>query len=1048
MKPTSLCLLSLFLVVAACTTTGSAPKMSFEEARDVVLSMQNVPLEPPPRKMDDILALLDSTRYTGQDHMAQLLRQADTPVPQNLSRSDLVQFYKSRGTARYELNRFNDAGDDYHRALDLDKSAERQDSNLYNRIALLEMYAGRYEIALDLCKTAMDMTRGRGWHRGAYMAFQSRVQHRMGNFWRAGQSIILAKNYYNEIPSWARHSLALYGDDAVIGYEKDIIAAEAELLEAQGRYSQAYSLRARVLNYCYSQRETNPLGSVFARLAIASNLMHQGRLVEAEREARMAVSEAMALYGKNAAATAAALQVLGAVMLAKGDLPNADILSVTQVEILEQLGLSIEEDIMIRARLIRADVLSTAHDYGAAMDAYDRALTGMQVNPYLYRRYTGHNPSLILCLIKNQRFSEARKLIDETRGFNQRYRLQNPYDAAEILALEAMILHANRKIKAANEQFSRALPDLVAIIQGPDSNFQKRRRANTLLQFYIDMLLEIRSLQNEQTYGIDVVDEIFKLTDARYSQVGSALGESSARAASLANPELAELVRQEQDAGKKLKSLEAVFHNAVAASGGEQTSALVTLKGEIQSLTEARASINERIGKDFPKYASYTRPRPPGLTQIQAQLSPQEALIAIWTLEEKTCVWAIPHRGNTAFTVVNLREEALRKKVDRLRQALRLHVRMLSEIPRFDLDTAFEIYDRLLHPVESGWQNARSLLVVVNGPLDQVPLSVLPTQKVNPVPDSSLRFKEYRQVPWLIRKASITRLPSAATLLTLRALPDPGPGRDPFAGFGDPVFSLAQLNHTPVNHTTHLKPGTPTGDIAIRGIRISNKGEELDSKKLSSVRIEQLCRLPDTADEIRQIAASLDADPGRDVFLGKAASETVVKTRDFSRKKILAFATHALLPGDLDGLTQPALAFSAPEVTELDEDGLLTVGEILTLKLDADLVVLSACDTGAGDGSGSEAVSGLGRAFFYSGARALLVTMWPVETTSANKLTTGLFRIRQEQAGLSWARAQQQSILQLMEDPGLRDTQGVAVASYAHPMFWGPFVVIGASGVR
>jgi CHAT domain-containing protein len=731
-----------------------------------------------------------------------------------------------------------------------------------------------------------------------------------------------------------------------------------------------------------------------------------------------------------------------------GDLPNADILSATQVETLEHLGLSIKEDIMIRARLTRADVLSAAYNFAAAMDAYDGALAGMQNNPYLYRRYTGHNPGLILCLIKDRRIPEAKKLIDETRGFNQRFGLQTSYDAAEILALEAMILHANQKFSAAKEQFFRAIPDLAAIIQAPDSNFQKRRRANALLQFYVDMLLEIHSQQNEQAYGIDVVNEIFKLTDARYSQVGNALGESAARAASLADPELAELVRQEQDAGKKLKSLEAVFHNAMAASSDEHSDSLVTLKHEIQSLAEAHATIIARIEKEFPKYTSYTRPRTPGIKQIQEQLSPEEALIAIWTLEEKTCVWAIPHLGNTAFTVVDLGEETLRKKVVRLRQALRPGVRMLSEIPEFDLDTAFEIYDRLLHPVESGWGNARSLVVVVKGPLDQIPLAVLPTEKVKQMPESTLRFDKYRKVPWLIRKTSITRLPSAAALLTLRALPAPDPKRDPFAGFGDPIFSLDQLQQTPVSHATLPQPDTSTGYIAIRGIRISDKGEGLDSAKLSSVRIEHLCRLPDTADEIRQIAASLGADASQDVFLEKEATETVVKTRDFSRKKILAFATHALLPGDLDGLTQPALAFSAPEVTELDEDGLLTLGEILTLKLDADLVVLSACDTGAGDGSGSEAVSGLGRAFFYSGARALLVTMWPVETTSANKLTTGLFQIHQEQTDLSWARAQQQSILRLMDDPGLKDTKGVAAACYAHPIFWGPFVVIGASGAR
>ena len=205
--------------------------------------------------------------------------------------------------------------------------------------------------------------------------------------------------------------------------------------------------------------------------------------------------------------------------------------------------------------------------------------------------------------------------------------------------------------------------------------------------------------------------------------------------------------------------------------------------------------------------------------------------------------------------------------------------------------------------------------------------------------------------------------------------------------------------------------------------------------------------MPDTADEIRQIAASLKADPVRDVFLGKAANETAVKTQDLSRKKTIAFATHALLPGDLDGLTQPALAFSAPEVTDLDEDGLLTLGEVLTLKLDADLVLLSACDTGAGDGSGTEAISGLGRAFFYAGARTLLVTMWPVETSSARLLTTELFRYQLENKSLSTASALQKSILKIMRGPGLKDNAtGEIVASYAHPLFWAPFVIIGEGG--
>jgi CHAT domain-containing protein len=283
--------------------------------------------------------------------------------------------------------------------------------------------------------------------------------------------------------------------------------------------------------------------------------------------------------------------------------------------------------------------------------------------------------------------------------------------------------------------------------------------------------------------------------------------------------------------------------------------------------------------------------------------------------------------------------------------------------------------------------------------------------------------------------------------LTLRALPGGQPDREAFAGFGDPIFNLDQLNPQATDQLPLASRGADNKAVAVRGIRISQMGP-LDSSAISSVGIDDLCRLPDTADEIIGIASSLGASLSTGVFLGKDASETRVKAEDLSRKRILAFATHALLPGDLDGLTQPALAFSSPAVTQQDEDGLLTVGEILTFKLDADLVVLSACDTGAGDGSGNEAVSGLGRAFFYSGARALLVTLWPVESTSANKLTTGLFRYRENTKEVSWARAQQKSILELMDTQGLRDNDGVLVARYAHPFFWGPFIVVGDSGAR
>ena len=168
---------------------------------------------------------------------------------------------------------------------------------------------------------------------------------------------------------------------------------------------------------------------------------------------------------------------------------------------------------------------------------------------------------------------------------------------------------------------------------------------------------------------------------------------------------------------------------------------------------------------------------------------------------------------------------------------------------------------------------------------------------------------------------------------------------------------------------------------------------------------------------------------------------------NLSDRRVIAFATHALVPGDLDGLDQPALALSSPAITGENEDGLLTMEEIFKLRLNADWVLLSACNTASGAGAGAEAVSGLGRAFFYAGTRAILVSMWPVETSSARKLTTRLFRYQKEDKKLNRAKALRKSMIELIDGPGLKDdVTGKNIASYAHPLFWAPFSIVGDNG--
>jgi CHAT domain-containing protein len=199
-----------------------------------------------------------------------------------------------------------------------------------------------------------------------------------------------------------------------------------------------------------------------------------------------------------------------------------------------------------------------------------------------------------------------------------------------------------------------------------------------------------------------------------------------------------------------------------------------------------------------------------------------------------------------------------------------------------------------------------------------------------------------------------------------------------------------------------------------------------------------LPQLPDTANEVRAIAEVLKADEN-DLKVGVFASETMVKQAKLDNYRIVYFATHGLVAGEVAKFAkmraEPALALTIPdEPTDLD-DGLLTASEVAQLKLNADWVVLSACNTAAEEKPGAEALSGLARAFFYAGARSLVVSHWEVDSDATVRLMTGTFQASARNPKLSHAEALQQSILAMIDNAQSDED--------AHPRSWAPFVVVG-----
>ena len=301
-------------------------------------------------------------------------------------------------------------------------------------------------------------------------------------------------------------------------------------------------------------------------------------------------------------------------------------------------------------------------------------------------------------------------------------------------------------------------------------------------------------------------------------------------------------------------------------------------------------------------------------------------------------------------------------------------------------------------------------------------------------------FTGYREVPWLARTHAVTLVPSAAALRTLRALPPGSAKREGLIGFGDPLFNAEQAAEA-----TTPQAGVQLAEATTRGLPLRRRSSP-QTRNVENAELGQLPRLPDTTDELKSIALALQADPSKVLSLGAAANEEAVKKAALSKFRIIVFATHGLVPGDLDGLTQPALALSAPSLSGTQGDGLLTMEEILALKLDADWVVLSACNTGAAAGAGAEAASGLGRAFFYAGTRAILVTNWSVHSASARELVSDLFRRQAADARITRGEALRQAMIAMLDGPGFVDAAGKTAFAYAHPLFWAPYTIIGDGG--
>lgn len=1011
----------------------------------------------PPRTISDITAILDSEKPDPKK-IAALRAEADAEISTRGSHADLARAYYKRGTARASLGRLKDATDDANKALEIARGAV--DASLLGRLeqfaAIQANASGDPKKALGILQTQLQDTNAKGARGYLFNATLNIV----GILVQTG-GLAQAEGYLDRsvgllreartsgMPGW-RQSYGQRGQS----WEADLEQTRAILFEARGQYAEAEKsyriaeLRKRasikaIMAAPNPPPETQILQACdFLIVSQARMQAGQGRIVEAEANTRRALLARLQDTGKYTPAMPRFIIGLAGAVLEQGRYKEAEQLIRVALEINTTLGVAPDSQSTVTYLSRLGNVLSLQHKRKEAIAVYAQ-LDQATVNWEPQRREVFDlDGSRIYSLYAANEVKRGLDLAEKLLKRNIARFGEGRYQTANARGTLAVgYMRANRDADAARE-FRAAIPVLLATArENADSDnatvvAARSDRLRNIVEAYIALLARDRS--NADNAGL----ETFGLADAiRGQSVQQALAASSARM-SINDPAMAALVREEQDLAKRVNAQLGTFANVLALPSDQRDeNTIKALQASVVNLRADRDKARAEIAKRFPRYTELIEPKPPSVEQIKNVLKPDEALLSFYFGRDISFVWAVPKDGKVAFAAIQAGASDLETRIRKLREALEPQVSTISEIPPFDLDLAYGLYVQLLKPVEGGWKPAKNLIVVTNGALGLLPLSVLPTAPTRVDDGNGPLFSGYRNVAWLARTHAVSMVPSAAALRTLRQIPPGAPNRQRLIGFGDPVFSRQQAKAGQAVQDAPVQVAMATRGMPLQR-RSSPKLDGVDSAELA-----QLPALPDTADELKSIAQALGEDPSKALVLGTKANEDTVKATDLTKYKIVAFATHGLAAGELNGLTQPALALTAPDIAGIKGDGLLTMEEIISLKLDADWVVLSACNTGAAAGAGAEAASGLGQAFFYAGARALLVTNWSVDSQSAREITTDLFRRQAADAKLSRSEALRESMMALIDSKGFTDKTGTPLFVYAHPLFWAPYSIIGDGGM-
>ncbi len=756
-----------------------------------------------------------------------------------------------------------------------------------------------------------------------------------------------------------------------------------------------------------------------------------GDFAEAERQYSECVRIREIVYGRNSAGVANVLERLGHAVLKSGRPAGAEQYFLRELTIWRDLQLG-EHAVAATAYSGLGAVNLARGDYNAALAHYRNAvqqLTSQTVAQALGRSVIEagirEHRDIFIGLgraaagLRGQAGADEAALMEESFAAGQRAWATSAASAlakmtARLKAGETELGRAVRHLDTLNER-------ILALHQQDMSALTARyaiQQADPAYRETLDAFRAVSLAQSKDNAPVmkrqrELVERLQALL--KRCAAASAPGcEASERERNAISKELGELSTQASRGAAEITRLSQQLNAADKNLPGyaEFESVRKVRLDESQRLEQDLAGARADVVKRFPEYLSLAEPAPLTVVETQKLLKEDEALVAILTGPESSLVWAITSQGSD-WAEIKAGDVALAAEVKALRTGLEPAAD--GKPVSFDIARAHSLYKLLLGRFAPMLAGKQHVMLVATGALSSLPFHVLVTGLPRPELSHAEALKEAQ---WLIREHALSVLPSVQSLSALRKLSASGIAVKPYFGIGDPELGGAAA--APENARGRAKPKVSLAALY-------RNGGAADLPLLLT-----LSPLPETVGELRRVARALGASE-ESIVVGQAATKDRLLATPLQDYRVLHFATHGLVAGELSGLQEPALVLSLPPQSARAEDALLTASEVATLQLNADWAVLSACNTASGDKVGADALSGLARAFFFAGARALLVSHWAVDSEAAVSLTTRTFGFLAQAPRLRRAEAFQRAMLTL-------------IAEGYPPSYWAPFVIVGEGG--